>query len=466
MNDKQLGVTVKKLSQELVPKEVDLWPAIERKLLAERRFPSGATSFRHMLAEQARRFRLGFVGLLIVLALVIFIGFTTPGQTFAQAVIWFFSQAASDTLPAPTSEAPAWVEVGPDGALLGQLPTVSAIEQLCDEDIENCLPINLQNVVDFPLKELSSLPDSLTYIDASGDPEDLSLVYKSDDDEDMLILNQKLIGRAGAATPQPVGASAEVESVQIGELIGEYVQGSFVQFGGESSMNWYSDNSAQTLIWVEDGIRYILQYHGDSISKEDLIELAAGLTFPVAVHGTIPVSTPTPAEAAEEVYPLTRQQAEEQLGYELLLPAILPENFQFVGIKIDAQTNIVTAFYSLSGYGGYGGGNGLLVKQAILDDTNSAAFSPFTVDSPSDVEVQPTRSMVEAFETVQVGQIDAQYVEGTWAATECCGWEWEATPYLKRLRWQSDGRGVELLYMGLPDLLTKEDCIRIAENLH
>ena len=466
MNDKQLGITVKKLSRELVPDDIDLWPTIERKLVSERRFPSQTMPSGQILIKQARRFRLGFVGLLTVLVLVIFIGFTTPGQTFAQAVIRFFSQAASDTLPAPTSEAPAWVEVGPDGSVPGELPTVSAIERFCDEDIENCFPINLQNVVDFPLKELSSLPDGFTYADASGEPEDLSLVYKGVGDQDVLIFNQKLIGRAGAATPQPVGASAEVESVQIGDLIGEYVQGSFVQFGGESSMNWYSDTPAQTLIWVEDGIRYILQYHGSSLSKENLIELAAGLTFPVAEHSTLPVSTPTPAEAPEEAYPLTRQQAEELLGYELLLPTILPENFQFVGIKIDAQTNIVTAFYGLSGYGGYGGGNGLLVKQAILDDTNSAAFSPFTVASPSDGQAQPIGSMVEAFETVQVGQRDAQYVEGTWSATECCGWEWEPTPYLKRLRWQSDGRGVELLYMGLPDLLTKEDCIRIAENLH
>ena len=95
MNDKQLGVTVKKLSQELVPREVDLWPAIERKLLAEKRFPSQTMPSGQILIKQARRFRLGFVSLLTLLVLVIFIGFTSPGQTFAQAVIRFFSQSAT-----------------------------------------------------------------------------------------------------------------------------------------------------------------------------------------------------------------------------------------------------------------------------------------------------------------------------------------------------------------------------------
>ncbi|HBH12820.1 MAG TPA: hypothetical protein DDX29_06880 [Clostridiales bacterium] len=465
MNDKQFGITLKKITQELVPKEVDLWPEIERKMLAERRFASQTMPPKKMSVNQTLRFRFGFAGLMIVLALIIFIGFTPSGQAFAQNVIRFFSQTTSDTLPAPTSKVPAWMEVSPDGSVLGEPMVVSMVEQLCNESIENCSLANLQNVAVFPLKVLSSLPDGFAYTDALGEPEDLSLVYKNDNDQEVLLLNQKLLHRTDEGIPQIVGASAQVENVRIGVVAGEYVQGSFAQIGGEALMNWYSDNPAQTLIWIEDGIRFVLRFYGNSLNKEDLIMLAERLTFPSAEHDSIPMATLPPAGTPEEEYPLTRQQAEEQLGYELLLPAILPENFQFVGIKIDAQTNIVSAFYGLSGNGSHSGGNGLLIKQAILDDTNSAAFSPFTVDSPTEVGEQPTGSMVEMYKTVQIEQSEAQYVEGTWAATDCCGWKWEQTPYLKRLRWQSNGIGLELLYMGLPDLLEEEDCIRIAENL-
>ncbi len=62
-------------------------------------------------------------------------------------------------------------------------------------------------------------------------------------------------------------------------------------------------------------------------------------------------------------------------------------------------------------------------------------------------------------QTVKIGDVTGQYVEGMWEN----GWEWVPDPYIKRMRWQANGRAYEFYYTGME--ITKEDLIVMAESM-
>lgn len=70
-----------------------------------------------------------------------------------------------------------------------------------------------------------------------------------------------------------IGASANVEIVQVGSVSGEYVKGGFIVKGTVSE--WDSSFDAQTLRWQIGDISYMLS--SSQLSKQELIDLAAGM---------------------------------------------------------------------------------------------------------------------------------------------------------------------------------------------
>lgn len=69
-----------------------------------------------------------------------------------------------------------------------------------------------------------------------------------------------------------------------------------------------------------------------------------------------------------------------------------------------------------------------------------------------------------AIEKVSIAGNEGEYAEGVWKLTDQ-GPVWEADPYLKTMRWQENGMAFELLYMGPPETLTKDDLIAIAASI-
>lgn len=69
-----------------------------------------------------------------------------------------------------------------------------------------------------------------------------------------------------------------------------------------------------------------------------------------------------------------------------------------------------------------------------------------------------------AVQEVSIAGVYGEYVEGVWNLTEQ-GPVWEADLYLKTMRWQNNGMAFELMYMGPPDTLSKQDMIAIAESM-
>ena len=69
-----------------------------------------------------------------------------------------------------------------------------------------------------------------------------------------------------------------------------------------------------------------------------------------------------------------------------------------------------------------------------------------------------------AIQEVSINGVYGEYAEGVWKLTDK-GPEWVSDPYLKTMRWQEEGMACELLYMGPPETLSKEEMIVIAGSI-
>ncbi len=154
-------------------------------------------------------------------------------------------------------------------------------------------------------------------------------------------------------------------------------------------------------------------------------------------------STPDPSSILEEKFSVA--QIEEQSGFDLREPAWLPESLLFVGATFDSTNSVARIFYQQID------SNGLILKEEIYTDSGSCNLCNSVGENAS-------------VETVQIGNVNGEYVQGVWNLTDN-GPVWENNPFLQRLRWQIDGVAYELLFMGNPDFLTKEDLVKIANSL-
>jgi hypothetical protein len=255
--------------------------------------------------------------------------------------------------------------------------------------------------------------------------------------------------------PEIVGADANLQTVQIGGVNGKYYEG--VRLG---SGEWEADPDIKHLRWQVQDRAFELTSLGTGLQLEDLIAIAESLI--------LETSTPTPEVWDPKAYwNLSLPKVEQQAGYELTLPTLLPEMLQFFGARYDDQWKVVSVHYELDESLMGPNDNGLVVRQQMIADPSYCDLCDILV---GDINLIKDRSEYlwivppEAnLETVQIGDETGKYVEGNWMGTDCCGWVWEPDPYFKFLRWQKDGRAFELSYMG--EEIHKEDMIRIAESM-
>jgi len=74
----------------------------------------------------------------------------------------------------------------------------------------------------------------------------------------------------------------DVLPVKIGDVDGELVQGSFIQYPGENVATWNPDATITRLRWVDNGISIEITLHGDAHHHLDLaglIQLAESLAI-------------------------------------------------------------------------------------------------------------------------------------------------------------------------------------------
>ena len=164
--------------------------------------------------------------------------------------------------------------------------------------------------------------------------------------------------------------------------------------------------------------------------------------FSQANSDTLPAQTAQP-EITEAPRNLDVAEAENQAGFDVLSPSPLPDGLSFVGASYTPANSTVIQQYN------FPGGSGFSISQQSY--TNVEACNLCGLVGPS-----------ASVETVKIGNVDGEYVEGVWSLTDK-GSVWENTPYLKTLRWQKDGMAYEIIFMGTE--FEKADLISLAENL-
>ena len=258
MDEKQFSHVLGILAQRLEPDGLDLWPSIRSRMqshpLARRPAPAKVVG---------RRLRLA-AALLLVLVLLFTI--TPPGRAWAPEIIRFFSHTLSDIrpLPQPAPTAPVASSPSPDPAsILDAHLSVSEVARQAG----------------FSVATPTWLPESLDFSGASYDAEQriARVFYRSIETNGLVLAEEPLEPDGNCVLCGQVGASAQVETVRIGDADGEYVIGVW-KMTAQGAV-WDSDPYLQNLRWQAAGMAYSLQYMGapGTLSQADLVAIAESL---------------------------------------------------------------------------------------------------------------------------------------------------------------------------------------------
>jgi hypothetical protein len=215
----------------------------------------------------ARRRAYAFSGLTLMLAIALVV-FTPQGRTLAQGLIQLFTRAESDSLPVQ-----AW-----------QLTPVPATESPDPGFIFNQVMTDVGKQAGFDVLEPAWMPGILSFDGASYDP-NLNIVrifYRynlggTDMTNGLVVRQEPFQTTDDCELCGLVGASAEIETTQIGTTTGEYVVG--VWKLTDSGPVWESDPYMQTLRWQAGGMAFELSYMGDptDVTRDDLIAIAESM---------------------------------------------------------------------------------------------------------------------------------------------------------------------------------------------
>lgn len=337
------------------------------------------------------------------------VAFISPqGRAFAQSILQFFTRAESNSFPVEVIE--------PNPLELTAEPPASLITVM-----------EAELRAGFDVAELPFVPDGFKYLGARMYGNAVSLEYEAQGGGGNLILMQSKDGFIQSDWDK-VPAEAVVP-VKIGDVDGEFAQGTFVVMAGESSATWNSSAPILRLRWSKDGIWFDLTKYGDVevieyLDQQGLIELANRIT-------TNP-------------FPLTMDEVKQYAGYQVLVPATLPDGMTFLGAALDPALKMTSLSI------GYSEAERIiLIKQQPIESPETCTLCGLVGASAS-------------VQQVQINGVPGEYAEGVWELTDN-GPVWRDDPYLKTLRWQKDGMAYELIYMGMD--LGKDNLVTIAESM-
>lgn len=164
--------------------------------------------------------------------------------------------------------------------------------------------------------------------------------------------------------------------------------------------------------------------------------------------------TPPANPSSESPFQLSVQKAESLAGYDVLSPAEIPFGMKFIGASYDAKHHIVA-----QAFGPDAASNVLSLWQQPLEYNQSCGDISNLCDNMLGGNLVGASANLE---TVQIGDVAGEYVEGVWNLTND-GPVWINTPDLKTLRWQTDKLVFELVYMGMG--LEKDDLVALAASI-
>jgi hypothetical protein len=411
-----------------------------------------------------------------ILAVVMLIGalflITPQGVTFAQNILRFFIHSQGNTLPGPDLGPVKWIPQTPGVSAATSTPPYSspifAFSEDCGpDDNPVCSLEQIRAKVSFPVFQPANVPNGLDFIGATGDSQRVHIVYKAQKNwNGWLVIDEEPWINSPNQKAWEVGASADIQTIRVGNVTAEYVKGAYFSDGSREPYKWNSDFDQQSLRWIDQGILFNLQFLGSEprMGRDELTALISIMTANPLADVT-PAPTPGPTEDLVALlkgrFALTIDQAAKEAGFSLHLPSQLPEGLAFIGARYEADHKKVMVFYNYSNHGI----NGLSLHMQTVPDSKECALCGFQFSAETHLNETPPETMIgkEAkVETVPIGEGQGEYVEGAWMGTEQ-GWQWDSTPYHKQLRWWVNNIAYELEYQGME--LTKEDMIAIAASM-
>ncbi len=267
MSNKKIQSILKDVLDEEIPSsQVNLWPAVKADLVAGKyqRNQQGEK----MNTIKPRRIPRFALAVTLFLALLVVFFVTPQGRSFAQSVLEFFTRAESTTFPLEDSQMAPMVpdETSPTAAPPAPLISVAEAEAQ----------------VGFDIAELPYVPEGFVYLGARLYGNNVNIEYQTPDLGGHLNIMQSQDGFYQSDWDNvPPDA---VVSVKIGELDGEFVQGIFVVYPGETTATWNPDAPILRLRWVNNGVWFEITKSGDVqpieyLDQAGLIEIAESLTL-------------------------------------------------------------------------------------------------------------------------------------------------------------------------------------------
>lgn len=214
---------------------------------------------------------------LAVLMVTLIFAATPQAHAIAQDVLQFFIRTESDTFYQPVEN-------------LTFEDTTPFHEQCGIPIFPKCSVEQIRGMVEFEVKEIGAIPDTLYYVGATGGPDYVELKYGYEDRRDgNLSVIVEAVGNPSAIGTGIAAKSASIEEVQIGELPGEYYTGVLFQ-DEQGNVTWNPNDPTATLRWEDGGSTYTLFYYSTAfpLTKEDLIALAESMTNEPVVKKPLP----------------------------------------------------------------------------------------------------------------------------------------------------------------------------------
>jgi len=266
MNNKIIRCTLQDALEEEIPSsQVNLWPAVRASLVAgnHKRVQQGE----NMKVKKLYRIpRFAFVVTMVV-ALLAAALLTPQGRALSQSILQFFSQAEDTTVPLPPAQIPAREPDPSAPTAEPPAPLISVAEA--------------EAQVGFGVAELPFVPDGLNYLGARLYGDAVNVEYQTEGYDGHLHIMQSPAGFMQSNWDR-VPADAVVP-VKIGELDGEFTQGTFVVYSGDTVATWEPNARMLRLRWVQDGVWIEMTKTGyaealDYLDQAGMIELAESLT--------------------------------------------------------------------------------------------------------------------------------------------------------------------------------------------
>lgn len=323
-------------------------------------------------------------------------------------------------------------------------------------------------LVGFDILEPEYLPDDLTLnavavsLPNPQDPSDIltstGLEYLSDGY--MLVIGQIAVDSdEWQGSGVSVGASANLETVMIGEIPAQYVRGDWRTSTDQTSQTWDNDYPRQRMAWWQDG--YLMHMRASSVerlSRDAFIAIAESIVLQGDNPGELDIDFFRLAESdtrtetkvwepyvpSDDPFPLTLEDAAEQVGFEYYQPAQVYD-LRFAGARYDPDSKSLFQVYRHP------------TDEAVILILTQQRAEEDLVDAWLDRSVGAGATI----ETVQIGDLTGQFVRGRWYPADTL-WildaepgdtvtyelEWDPYAAMRRLIWEQDGYLFELASIG------------------